>query len=214
MKKWFLSGLVACSLLGITASGKGQSFANNGAPIIVSPADHSGLFAYPENTAIILRWSTGNERGVDRYVIEHSTDSVYFNPLHEIVSRGGIDMDSTYRDIDPYPTSSSNYYRLKTVLSDGSAFYSATVRVDMDSRKTPVLKPTVLQTGSTIRMDNYHEQPLSINFFNASGRLVGSFIVNGTSFDIPTTGWNKGIFFYRISDATHPLITAGKIMII
>ena len=84
----------------------------------------------------------------------------------------------------------------------------------MDTRRTPVLKPTILQTGSTIRMDNYHEQPLTVNFFNANGRLMGSFIVNSTSFDIPTTGWNKGVFFYRISDATHPLITAGKIMII
>ena len=215
MKKLLFSGLISCSLLLAAAQTNGQSFANNGSPIIVSRADESGLFAYIENNAFILRWATGNESNVDHYVIERATDGVYFNPLHEVVSRGTIAQDdSVYRDIDTYPTSSVNYYRLKTVLKDGSAFYSAIVKADVDSRKTPILKPTIVHMGGTIRMDNYHEQPLTINFFNAGGRLVGSFIVNSTSFDIPTDGWGNGMFFYRISDANHPLINAGKIIII
>jgi hypothetical protein len=217
MKKIIFSGLIFCGALLFTAQTIGQSFANNGDPIIVSPADHSGLFAYTEMNIIILQWSTGNEKNVDRYIIERAADSIHFNTLHEVVSRGTIgqdDQDSLYRDMDSYPTSSVNYYRLRTVLTDGSSLYSAVVRADVDSRKTPILKPTVLHMGGTLRMDNYHEQPLTVNFFNASGTLMGSFIVNSTSFDIPTSGWNKGIFFYRISDASHPLIDAGKIMIL
>ncbi|HEY6899564.1 MAG TPA: hypothetical protein VI233_02930 [Puia sp.] len=214
MKNLMLPLLISGSALLSSAPIWGQTFPEPNMPVVLSTPDHSQLTAYPENTAVILRWSTGNERGVDRYVIEHSTDSTYFNPLHEVISRGDIDQDSAYRDIDAYPSSSTNYYRLKTVLSNGEALYSPIVRVDLDSRKTPVLKPTVLHMGSTIRMDSYHEQPLTVNFFNANGILMGSFIVNSTSFDIPTTGWNKGLFFYRISDATHPLITAGKIIIL
>jgi hypothetical protein len=221
MKKLIFSGLIFCGLLLSAAQTSGQSFAsngsfaNNGAPILTSPADRSGLFAYPESNIIVLRWTTGNERNIDRYVVEKASDSLHFNPLHEVVARGSIDGDdSTYQDMDSYPASPVNYYRLKTVRTDGSVFYSAIVRVDVDSRKTPILKPTVVHMGSTIRMDNYHEQPLTVNFFNASGTLMRSFVVNSTSFDIPTDGWSKGIFFYRISDATHPLINAGKIMIL
>src|SRR5260221_2871203 len=215
MKKFIFSGLIFCGMLLVAAQTNAQSFANNGAPIIVSAADHSGLFAYPENNIVILQWSTGDEKNVDRYVIEHATDTIHFNPLHEVVSRGAIDQDSLYRDMDSYPTSPVNYYRLKTVLSDGSAFYSAIVRADVDSRKTPVLKPTILHMGGTLLMANYHEQPLTVNCFDESGTLVGSFIVNSTSFDIPViSGWKTGVFFYRISDASHPLINAGKIMIL
>ncbi len=217
MKNPFFSGLIFCGALFVTAQTNGQSFANNGDVIIVSPADHSGLIAYTELNNIILQWSTGNERNVDRYIIEHATDSIHFNTLHEIVSRGTIgqeDQDSLYRDMDSYPASPVNYYRLRTVLSDGNSLYSAIVRADVDSRKTPTLKPTVLHMGGTLRMDNYHEQPLTVNFFNANGTLMGSFMVNSTSFDIPTNGWSTGIIFYRISDATHPLIDAGKIMIL
>lgn len=215
MKKFFFSGLIFGGTFLFAAQTNAQSFANNGEPVTVSPADHSGLFAYPEMNIIILQWSTGDEKSVDHYVVEHATDSIHFNPLHEVVSRGSIDQaDSIYRDMDSYPTSPVNYYRLKTVLTNGSALYSAVVRADVDSRKTPILKPTVLHEGGTLRMDNYHEQPLYINFFNESGVLMGSFVVNSTSFDIPINGWNRGIYFYRISDATHPLINAGKIMIL
>ena len=175
MKKLIFSALIFCGVLLVTAQTNGQSFANNGDPIIVSPADHSGLFAYAEKNFIILQWSTGNEKNVDRYIIERAADSIHFNTLHEVVSRGTIgqaDQDSLYRDMDSYPTSSVNYYRLRTVLTDGSSLYSAVVRADVDSRKTPILKPTVLHMGGTLRMDNYHEQPLIVNFFNASGTLM------------------------------------------
>jgi len=214
MKKPIFSGLIFCGLLLGAAQTNGQSFANNSSPIITSPADGSGLFAYTENTFVVLRWSTRNEHDIDRYIIERASDSIHFNPLHEVVSQGVIDQDNTYRDMDSYPASSTNYYRLKTVRNDGTAFYSAIVRADVDNRQTPILKPTVVHMGSIIRMDNYHAQPLTVNLFNANGTIMRSFIVNSTSFDIPTDGWSKGIFFYRISDATHPLINAGKIMIL
>jgi hypothetical protein len=44
--------------------------------------------------------------------------------------------------------------------------------------------------------------------------LLKSVLVNSSSFNINTTGWAKGLIFYRISDKTHPLIDAGKIMIL
>ena len=108
-----------------------------------------------------------------------------------------------------------NYYRLKIVDQDGNATYSPVVESDRPGRKPPVLQPTVLHMGGTLHVaDTYYSQPLSINFFNQGGVRVGSFMVNGTAFDIPISGWNKGIYFYRISDATHPLIDAGKILVL
>ncbi|HTI89364.1 MAG TPA: hypothetical protein VL727_02195, partial [Puia sp.] len=77
MKKRFFSGLIFCGALLVAAQTNGQSFANNGDPIIVSPADHSGLFAYAEMNIIILQWSTGNEKNVDRYIIERAADSIH-----------------------------------------------------------------------------------------------------------------------------------------
>lgn len=214
MKRFILSGLISCSLLFAAAQTNGQTFGQNGTPIFVSSTDHSAFFAYTDNNTVILRWKTGNEREVDRYVIERAIDTVHFNTMDEVVAKGVIDQDSSYSDMDSYPSSPINYYRLRTVLKDGSSFVSDFVRVDMNTDKMPVLYPSVLHMGGTLRMNNYHEQPITVNFFNERGTLMGSFMVNSTSFDIPSQGWGKGIFFYRISDETHPLINAGKIMIL
>ncbi len=216
MKKIYFSGLISCSLLLAAAQTNGQTFRQNDAPIIVSNPDHSGLYAYAENdNIIVLRWSTGNEQQVDRYVVEHSTDSIHFDPLHEVVAKGVIDgsADSTYQDEDPYPTSTVNYYRLATIFKDGNTIYSSVVRTNTDAQRTPILKPTVLHMGGTLRMDNFHEQPLQINFYTAGGAIVASYMVNSTSFDISTNGWSRGILFYRISDERHALIDAGKILL-
>jgi hypothetical protein len=194
---------------------RGQSPDPNGTAVIVSGVDHSSFFAYPENKMVIMRWKSGNETNTDHFVIEHSLDSIHFDPLHELVSRGDIDQrDSSYQDEDSYPSASANYYRLKTVDKGGNAFYSAVVMVDMSGKEMPVLKPTVLHAGSTLRVDGYYQQPLTINFFNGSGRMTGTFIVNSSSFNVNTTGWGTGVFFYRISDETHPLIDAGKILVL
>ena len=132
MKKLYFSGLISCSLLLAAAQTNGQTFEQNGAAINVSHNDYTGLLAYPENeNVIVLRWIAGNEQQIDRYVIEKSTDSSYFNPLHEVVARGvnGESIDSAYQDEDSYPSSPINYYRLVTVMKDGSSIYSSVVRV-------------------------------------------------------------------------------------
>lgn len=200
MKSFCLSALISCGLLLGAAQTKGQT-----------------LFAYTENRNIIIRWTSANEEGIDRYVIERSNDSIHFTPLHEIVSKGPFtdQGENSYQDADTYPPASVNFYRLRTVLRDGGSFLSPTLRVDVETRDMPVLKPTVIHMGGTLRLDNYRsDQLLTVNIFDANGTLLGSYMVNGTNFNINTDKLAKGILFYRISDKTHPLIDAGKLMIL
>ncbi|HLZ88205.1 MAG TPA: hypothetical protein VKQ52_13215 [Puia sp.] len=215
MRKFYFSGLISCSLLLAAAQTNAQSFEQNGDPVMVSSPNHTGLLAYAENNIIIIRWTSANERNIDRYIIERSDDSIHFTTLHELLSKGPVTTDAanTYEDADSYPATSTNYYRLRTVLRDGGAFYSSVVKVDIDARDLPVLKPTVLHMGGTLRLDNYRNQPVTVNIFNANGTLLGSWMVNSTSFNINTDRLARGILFYRISDETHPLIDAGKLMI-
>ena len=212
MKKPIFSALIFCGLLA-AAPTHGQSLDTN-APVIASKGDHPGLLAYPENNNIVaLRWQGGNEVYIDHFEIDHSTDGIHFTVLHTIVSRGAPDPNSLYEDEDSYPASQTNYYRLEAVEKNGDAYYYPVVRVDLNNKSSMTLKPTVLQMGGTVRLDAYHEQPLTINFFNERGALVRSVMVNSTSFEINTNGWARGMYIYRISDPAHPLINAGKIMV-
>ena len=199
MKKILFSGLISCGLLPVAAQTNGPS-----------------LFAYAEDNTNIIRWCPANEKFVDHYVLQRSDDSVHFAPLHELVSKGPFAdaMDNDYEDADPQAGATA-WYRLEVVMKDGGSFLSPPIRVDRDIRDKPVIRPTVIHMGGTLRLENYRfGQLLTVNFFNASGTLLASRLVNGTSFTINTGGLPKGILFYRISDENHPLIDAGKLMIL
>jgi hypothetical protein len=192
-----------------------QEFANNGQAVIQANPDHSAFYAYAKDNIVIMRWGTGNESEVDHYVTEHSTDSVHFDPMHQVVAKGTIDVDSTYEDADAWPGAAVNFYRLTTVNKDGSATSSPAVRIEVDPGKTPVLVPTVLHPGeSTMRIDNnYRNDLLIVEFFSAGGHLMKSYEVNSSSFMVNTTGWANGIYYYRITDQGHPLVDSGKILV-
>ena len=211
MNKFYFSALII-GLLSI-AQGKAQT---TGSTIFGHNSGlhaHSSFYAYPEYNNIVLRWQTSGEENIDRFTVEHSLDSIHFTPLHELVARGS-DEDITYQDGDNYPSAGVNYYRLKVVNKDGRFFYSSVISIDMGNNTLPVLKPSVLNQGSTLRLSTYYGQPMIIDFFNSGGMRVSSYMVNSTSFDINTSNWGRGLYFYRMSDPTHPLINAGKVMIL
>jgi hypothetical protein len=60
---------------------------------------------------------------------------------------------------------------------------------------------------------NYRDQLMIVEFFTTGGQMIKSYQVNSSSFNINTTGWGKGLYFYRISDEGHPLVDAGKILV-
>jgi hypothetical protein len=197
MKKFYFSALILF-LLSISLPGYAQV---------------NGFNAYFENNIVMLHWQTGNETNTDHFVVEHGTDGIHFAPMHEIVARGD-DSANYYEDGDSYPDTRTNFYRLKEVSKDDQVFYSPVMRVDNPGKLVPVLKPTIVYKGSTVRLDPYYlDQPLTINFYNTAGMRMGSYLVNSSSFDINTATWGKGLYFYRISDPIHPLISAGKIMV-
>lgn len=165
---------------------------------------------------VTIHWQLQSEFNTDHFVLERSTElnPAHFDPLHEIVARNDSAAEA-YDDADDAPQGTVSYYRLKVFLKNGDVFYSPVVAVNMTDRISLALKPSVLTIGGTLHFNQNTDQrqPVTVNFFDASGRLTSSYLVNSSYFDINTSGWGKGIYIYRISDGKHPLIESGKIMI-
>jgi hypothetical protein len=102
---------------------------------------------------VMIRWQLMTELNTDHYVLEHATDTTDFSPMHELVARGGQGAGPAYQDEDNNASDKLNYYRLKIVGKDGNAFYSPAVLVDMTGKIPPAIKPTVLNMGSTLRLN-------------------------------------------------------------
>ena len=172
------------------------------------------FYAYVSNNIVMIRWKPDNEENIDRYVVEKGTDSSYFIPFHQVVAMGGVENQDAYEDADSYPASQENFYRLRTITKGGTSFYSSIITVDMAGSTNRSIKPSVINKGSTLHFDSYYQQPVIILFFNTEGIRTGSYMVNSSYFDISTANWGKGLYFYRVSDASHPLIDAGKILVL
>ncbi len=195
--------------------GFGQEIGTDGGLVIPCNAVHSAFIAYLGNNNVVqMRWGRSVNDEIDHFVVEHSTDGSFFDPLHQLVAKNGIDADSVYEDADAFPANPVNYYRLTTFLKDGSSFSSGVVKVVVDPGRTPALVPTVVHSGGALRMDrNYRNKLMIVEFFSARGKMMAAYQVNGSSFNINTTGWQRGLYFYRISDEGHPLVDAGKILV-
>lgn len=193
-----------------------QDIGTDGVPVIASNPDHSAFIAWLGNNNVIrMRWGKSANDEIDHYVVEHSTDGSFFDPLHQVVASSGLDPDSVYyQDADAFPTNPVNYYRLTTVLKDGTSFSSKAVKVVVDPGRTPALVPSVLHSGGTMRIDrDYRNKLMIVEFFSPDGKIMAGYQVNGSSFNVNTSGWQRGLYFYRISDESHALVDSGKILV-
>jgi hypothetical protein len=223
MKKLIFPALISCSLLSAVQT-FGQPYTNDTNSLVnrndtsnlamTIANDHAEFIAYAENNMVIMRWGTGQDKEVDHYIVEHSIDSVHFDMLHQIESKEVVDMDSVYQDAESNPDQPINFYRLVTVDSDGISQYSPVIRVDVNAGKAPVLVPSVITMGSTLRLDPYTSGLYQVVFYSPGGQILQSFSSVGSSpFSINTTGWPTGTYYYKISSENRPLVSSGKILL-
>lgn len=75
----------------------------------------------------LLTWEVQDEKQVDRYVLERSTNGIDFAVLSETVALNNGNSLTNYSYTDVLPGIGSRYYRLKSLTQDGSFEYSNTV---------------------------------------------------------------------------------------
>jgi hypothetical protein len=84
--------------------------------------------AEPEQEKVVLTWKTSLEDGVQKFVIQRSSDGNHFTDIGEILSRGA-GFEYRYEDDKLGLTNSIFYYRLRVVNNDNSFQYSEVLNV-------------------------------------------------------------------------------------
>jgi hypothetical protein len=113
----FVLGTVPTSAQGkVTLSGS-TSAITLAIPPATLPLDFKS-FAYKSlNTGVLLSWSTANERNVEKFIIEKSSNGVDFVQILDRKSFGQGAFN--YEFLDQTPSVGVNYYRLKGIDFDG-----------------------------------------------------------------------------------------------
>lgn len=93
------------------------------------PVSFTSIKGYRENNHVIVNWKVENELNIQHYEIEHSTDGLNFDTSYLEAALGNNQSVINYKFIDKNPVTGNNFYRIKSVGTDGSIIYSRIVKV-------------------------------------------------------------------------------------
>ena len=77
-----------------------------------------------QEKGIAISWTTSSEINNDYFIVERSTDGIYWEPLGQIDGQGNSNTPTDYRYMDSNPINGISYYRLKQTDYDGRFNYS------------------------------------------------------------------------------------------
>lgn len=152
-----------------------------------------------------LKWKTSDEQNMSRYIIEYSSDGIYFQQAGEVAARNQPGMQQySFRH---YITEGRKlFYRLKAENLDRSVNYSATISIGAKEGFIKVY-PTLI-TDNRLRI--FSEKMINrISINDSYGRMVLSKELSNQQgfFTMQLPILSRGIYWIRIETAMGPEIT-------
>lgn len=92
----------------------------------------------------ILNWTVATETNTRYYQAERSSNAVDFTAIGSTPATAAAAGSKNYTFTDATPLSGVNYYRLRTVDTDGSFSYSAVIKINTEVKKQVTLFPAVI----------------------------------------------------------------------
>lgn len=147
----------------------------NGASLdcTVLPVQLLTLTATPAEGQVLVDWATASEMGTAHHEVERATDGVAFQALGRVTAAGDATTTTHYHFTDERPADGLNYYRLRTVDTDGSATYSNTVTA-WNGRTTTPLKvvPNPATDRAAVVVTLPGDGPHLLRVLDAQGRVL------------------------------------------
>ena len=137
------------------------------------PVEWLSFKAISNENSVDLIWEIASEEQSDFYEVQRSADGQNWKVLGELAARGFTHQTVEYNYRDRLPLQGLNYYRIRQVDLDGSAFFSETIVVDrlltgfdFDLFPNPVLDELKL------RMYGAGEEAVGIRIYDLFDQLV------------------------------------------
>lgn len=164
-----------------------------------SPASTMTLLSFTatrSGNAALLQWSTTNAFGIDQFVIEKSTDSIYFSPLDSLPAAPDGRGTDNYQYTDNQLDTGANYYRLREVDQYGNDTWSPVRKViGPDSVGVFIYPNPAHRTYIFIRST---ANTSLIRLIDVSGRVVMAKSVRGNLNTLPVNFLAPGIYFVEV----------------
>ena len=175
-------------------------FNNGGADNIQPLPINLNLFEASKQTGMaLLNWATNQEITTAKFFIERSADTRIFTTIGSIASFSTL-AGSKYNFTDAQPLAGINYYRLKIVNRDGSFIYSPIRKLDFSSNADDILIYPYPVICGNIFISGSADCSAAI-LFDATGKTVQNFILQGRNNTISVKNFAKGIYQLKVISA-------------
>lgn len=126
-----------------------------------------------QNGGVAINWTTGNEKNVKNYIVEHSTDGITFSSIGIPVNANNLS-SGEYNSLDASPASGANYYRIratdldgKTTLSDVMKVTAANVQIAVSLYPNPATASNI-----NLKISGQQQGDYSITVMTSFGSIV------------------------------------------
>jgi endoglucanase len=168
------------------------------------PLDLVAFNAEKDKDAVVLDWTTVNEKNTSHFEVERTGSlSGNWSLIDKVSAAGYSSSKLTYSDLDAHPLNGVNYYRLKMVDRDNQFTYSGIRAVDMSHGIAFSVYPNPAKDELHVDYNNIIDGNGLIEMFDQLGRLVYSQVVENSegSSQISLHNMVGGQYLVRISTA-------------
>ncbi len=157
----------------------------------------------------LLDWSSWQETGSVKYIVERSADSLQFYKIGEVPAINHVDSLQTYHFTDPRLAEGLNYYRLVLMKSDGDSLVSVIRSLFYESIPSAVQVYPNPTTGSiTVKTPSTCRE---IQIFDVLGRKLLDLPVQGYIQQVNLASFSQGVYFLKLfTDSGNKLIKLEK----
>lgn len=139
--------------------------------------------AKPEGDRVQLGWATTSERDADRFVVERSADLREYVSVGEVTAKGTTDARQYYGLTDMNPLPGTNYYRLRQIDYNGTAYTFKTVSAVVEAND--IVAAVYPNPADPAR--------IHLRLWNADGAIIRLLTLTGQSIGTRLERWPGGV---------------------
>jgi trimeric autotransporter adhesin len=173
-------------------------FTNAALPVTITKIDAS-LFG----KNVLVRWATATELNSSYFLVERSVDGIHFESIGKVAAAGSSIALRDYIFTDTKPAEGINFYRIKTVDTDGRFAYTAIVKISIGNivKITMQVFPNPVMNSVKISLGNADAANTAWQLISGDGKILlqgkGNAAAMNTTINSHLNQLNKGMYLLK-----------------
>ena len=167
------------------------------------PVNLLSFDAVKQTKKVLLQWVTDNELNADKYVVERSADGISYAAIGSVIAFNNSSKNN-YSFTDMQPLTGLNFYRLKMLDKDATFRNSPVRKINFNNADDDItVYPVPVVDGKLFIASSANARKAIL--FDAAGRVIKSFILNGNNNTLDISTIAKGTYQLKLftENSTH-----------